>query len=58
MGLHAARERSGKIALTAGWHDFKAYHFENEGGANIIVSYRGPDTGNKKVLLKGNHDKD
>jgi hypothetical protein len=43
--------------LSEGWHDFKAYHFENGGGANMIVTYRGPDTNNKKVELEGFHDK-
>lgn len=55
MGLHGARQRSGRVTLDAGWHDFKAYHFENGGGANMIVTYKGPDTQNKKILLEGNH---
>ena len=56
MGLHGARERQGSITLDPGLHDFKAYHFENAGGANMIVRYKGPDTDNKKVLLQGNHE--
>ena len=44
MGLHGARERSGTILLKAGYHNFKAIHFENAGGANMIVKYKGPDT--------------
>ena len=55
-GLHGAREKGGSIELRAGWHDFKAIHFENKGGAVMIVSYKGPDTENKKKLLEGNHD--
>ena len=57
MGLHGAREIRGSISLSSGWHDFKAYHFENGGGANMIVKYKGPDTNNKNELLEGNHDK-
>jgi hypothetical protein len=51
MGLHGARQRKGSIDLTQGWHDFKAYHFENAGGANMIVTYKGPDTNNRQILL-------
>lgn len=50
-GFHGARQRKGSVTLTAGYHDFKATHFENAGGANMIVSYKGPDTDNKKIIL-------
>ena len=49
-GLHGRRERRGSVELKHGWHDFKATHFENGGGANMIVMYQGPDTENKKEL--------
>jgi len=49
--------RKGKIDLTKGWHDFKATHFENAGGASMVVKWSGMDTDNKLVLLKGFHDK-
>ena len=55
-GLHGRRERRGSIELRHGWHDFRATHFENRGGASMIVSYKGPDTNNKKKLLEGDHD--
>ena len=55
-GLHGARERRGYVELKHGWHDFKATHFENAGGASMIVQYQGPDTQNKKQLLEGDHD--
>jgi len=55
-GLHGRREKRGTIELKHGWHDFKATHFENRGGANMVVSYSGPDTNNKKELLEGNHE--
>ena len=55
-GLHGARERRGAVELKHGWHDFRALHFENGGGASMIVSYQGPDTHNKKKLLEGDHD--
>jgi hypothetical protein len=32
-GLHGPREVKGRIALKAGYHDFKSSHFENGGGA-------------------------
>lgn len=55
-GIHGNRERKGTLNLKPGWHDFKAKHFENAGGASMVVSWKGPDTGNKKALLKGHHD--
>lgn len=55
-GLHGRREKSGTVELKEGWHDFKATHFENAGGANMVVSYKGPDTDEKKELLEGNHE--
>jgi len=54
-GLHGARERRGRADLTKGWHEFKATHFENGGGASMVVHYQGPDTDNKKELIEGSH---
>ena len=31
MGLHGKRVRKGSVTLDAGYHEFKAYHFENGG---------------------------
>ena len=55
-GLHGSRKRTGKVELKAGWHDFRATHFENGGGASMIVKWQGMDTDNKLVLLTGFHD--
>jgi len=38
-GLHGNRKRSGKVELSVGYHDFKATHFENAGGASMIVKW-------------------
>ena len=43
------------ITLKEGYHDFRATHFENGGGAAMIVTYVGPDTDDKPVLLTGFH---
>mgnify|MGYP006099940729 FL=1 len=56
-GLHGARLRKGTVDLNRGWHDFKAVHFENAGGANMIVTYKGPDTKNRRKTLQGSHEK-
>jgi hypothetical protein len=55
-GLHGSREKKGRIHLKAGFHDFRASHFENAGGASMIVTYIGPDTEDKPILLEGFHD--
>ena len=54
-GLHGAREKKGRIFLKTGHHDFRATHFENAGGASMIVTYIGPDTEEKPVLVEGFH---
>jgi len=38
-GLHGAREKKGVVELPRGYHDFKATHFENAGGASMIVNW-------------------
>ncbi len=41
-GLHGMVERSGQIALHAGWHKLRIEFFENGGGAGLIASFAGP----------------
>eukprot|EP00293_Proteomonas_sulcata_P020782 CAMPEP_0184303712 /NCGR_PEP_ID=MMETSP1049-20130417/13410_1 /TAXON_ID=77928 /ORGANISM="Proteomonas sulcata, Strain CCMP704" /LENGTH=291 /DNA_ID=CAMNT_0026615341 /DNA_START=8 /DNA_END=883 /DNA_ORIENTATION=+ len=54
-GLHAPRERKGKMSLSTGYHRIKADFFENQGGEHMEVKYSGPDTNNEVVPLKGVH---
>lgn len=51
-GQHAARERSGTIALAAGLHEITVEFFEYAGGERLDVSYEGP--GVAKQLIPGN----
>jgi hypothetical protein len=44
-GLHGRRRHDANIALSAGYHLMNVRFFENGGGANIRVMYRGADTG-------------
>jgi len=55
-GIHGTQERKGRIYLKAGYHDIRAIHFENEGGASLTVKYKGEDTKNKWELVEGWHD--
>lgn len=57
MGLHGTRTRRGSVKLEAGWHKFKAYHFENGGGSNMTVKYKGPDS-RRWTFVEGSHDGD
>lgn len=41
-GVHANRERSGSIALTAGTHRLKVEYFERKGGQALDVKWSGP----------------
>ena len=43
-GLHGMVERSGTIALEAGWHAIRVEFFERGGGAGLIVLAGGPET--------------
>ena len=43
-GLHGMVERSGTIALEAGWHAIRVEFFERGGGAGLIVLAGGPGT--------------
>lgn len=40
-GLHGMQERSGRIGLLAGYHQFRVEFFERTGGAGLIVSIKG-----------------
>ena len=51
-GLHGRRCREGSRTLQTGYYDVKVKFFENGGGANLDVKYRGPDTGNGWAWLK------
>lgn len=41
-GLHGAQDRSGTVALTAGFHSIEILFFERGGGNVLSVSYSGP----------------
>jgi hypothetical protein len=43
-GLHGMVDRSGQIALEAGFHRYRVEFFENFGGAGEIVRWQGPGT--------------
>ena len=55
-GLHGRRERKGTIKLNKGYHDIFVEFFQNYGGANCIVKYKGPDTAGNQKLVEGYHD--
>ncbi|MFQ5807026.1 MAG: DUF4838 domain-containing protein [Phycisphaerae bacterium] len=42
-GLHGARERSGAVALRAGWHPITVAYFQGSGAATLQVRYSGPE---------------
>ncbi|MDP2433554.1 MAG: Ig-like domain-containing protein [Pseudomonadota bacterium] len=48
-GLHGTQERSGTVALSAGYHDLRLEFFENSGGATISLSWTPP--GGAKALI-------
>mgnify|MGYP005841273621 CR=1 FL=1 len=50
-GLHAMRERSGTVTLTAGEHDIMMRCFEHGGGVGLIASWAGP--GVSKQVIPG-----
>jgi len=43
-GLHGMVDRSGQVALEAGYHRIRVEFFENFGGAGEIVRWQGPGT--------------
>lgn len=50
-GWHGMRERHGNAILEPGNHVFAAEFFEGGGGMGMIVYYKGPDSGNSKVII-------
>lgn len=50
-GWHGRREKNGNALLEAGRHAFIAEFFEGGGGMCMQAYYKGPDTGNSKVLI-------
>eukprot|EP00971_Amphidinium_carterae_P060784 1202962-Amphidinium_carterae.1 len=48
---HGMVEKSGTIALTPGKHSILLEFWERSGGAGMIFSYSGPDTGNVKEVV-------
>lgn len=49
-GRHGRRRREATVQLQSGWHTIEAQHFENGGGANMSVWYKGADTDDKEVF--------
>ena len=50
-GLHGSEEKQGAVELSAGFHSVKVDFFENSGGAELRVRYRGPDTKGEKLEI-------
>jgi alpha-L-fucosidase len=48
-GLHSLHEENGSIALQEGLHSIKVTFFENSGGDDLIVSWKGPDIEKQKI---------
>ncbi|MDQ3000646.1 MAG: PA14 domain-containing protein [Fibrobacterota bacterium] len=48
-GLHGVQERSGQIALVAGYHAIKVQYFERGGGEVLDVKYQGPGIGKTAI---------
>ena len=48
-GLHAMRERSGTVTLTAGWHQLTSRLFENGGRVGHILRWQGPGVSKQVV---------
>lgn len=48
-GVHAARERSGKVHLSAGYHKIEVRYFENAYGEELKVSYQGPGVSKRTI---------
>ena len=49
-GCHSMRERSGRVSLTEGAHEFMVRFFERSGNHGLIVSWRGPGVKTKTVI--------
>lgn len=52
-GLHGRRKRTGTKTLGQGWHDARVLFYENGGGANCVVRWKGPDTNGWERYLGG-----
>ena len=50
-GLHGTEERSGTKQLAAGSHGLLLEYFENGGGASLTMRYKGPDSGDAKIVI-------
>ena len=50
-GLHGSEEKQGAVQLSAGFHNLKVDFFENAGGAELRVFYRGLDTRGEKLEI-------
>jgi len=50
-GLHGMRTKTGKVTLETGVHGVQLVFWENWGGAGMIFSYSGPDTGGSTVVV-------
>ena len=50
-GLHGMTKKSGTINLAAGPHRIMVKFFERSGGDDLIVSYKGPDTGGNEIVI-------
>jgi len=54
-GLHGARSRCGAIRLTRGNHNMKSIGFQRGGGAYFRITYKGPDTSNRRKAVQSRH---
>ncbi|WP_424988765.1 PA14 domain-containing protein [Microbulbifer sp. S227A] len=52
-GLHAPREQSVTLNLSAGTHAIEVLYFEAGGGATLALDWSGPDTGGLRQTLSG-----
>jgi hypothetical protein len=50
-GLHGMRKREGQRRYKAGRYPVRLEMFERGGGAGMIFRYKGPDTGNRVILV-------
>jgi hypothetical protein len=48
-GSHGSVEKSGEVPLKAGKHRMKLTYFEDVGGENLVLSYRGPGIPKQEV---------
>nr|WKN39054.1 PA14 domain-containing protein [Tunicatimonas sp. TK19036] len=48
-GLHAPRERSGKVTLSKGYHAIRVRFFENSSGETLVVKYAGPGMSKQNI---------